>query len=140
MAGGMNPLVDGPKPKYNDPTKYVAPVEDDVQEYQYICKADGNRIRQNIYIPKRLYKNLMQHQIEGVQFLFNCMFGLSDANFPDLSGCILADTMGLGKTLQIITLIDILTKQNPYSTDRPYIKKCIIVAPVSLLGNWQREF
>lgn len=82
----------------------------------------------------------MEHQIAGIQFIFNSLFGLTDPEFPDLSGCILADTMGLGKTLQIITLIDILTKQNPYSNDRPYIKKCIVVAPVTLLGNWQREF
>lgn len=47
-------------------------------------------------------------------------------------GCILGDEMGLGKTLQIISLI----------TDRRQSGKGIslIVAPVSLLENWRREF
>jgi SNF2 family DNA or RNA helicase len=47
-------------------------------------------------------------------------------------GCILGDEMGLGKTLQVITLI----------ADRHQNGKGIslIIAPVSLLENWRREF
>ncbi|MEY8524877.1 DEAD/DEAH box helicase [Lachnospiraceae bacterium 38-10] len=47
-------------------------------------------------------------------------------------GCILGDEMGLGKTLQIIALI----------TDRRDMAKtpALVVAPVSLLENWRREF
>lgn len=47
-------------------------------------------------------------------------------------GCILGDEMGLGKTLQIITLITDL-KQNRQGMS-------LIIAPVSLLENWRREF
>lgn len=46
-------------------------------------------------------------------------------------GCILGDEMGLGKTLQIITLI---TKH--ISADNHFL----IIAPVTLLENWRREF
>ena len=46
---------------------------------------------------------------------------------------ILADDMGLGKTLQ--TLAHILTEKEAGRLQRP----ALIVAPVSLLGNWQRE-
>ncbi len=47
-------------------------------------------------------------------------------------GCILGDEMGLGKTLQVITLI----------TDRILNNQgmSLIIAPVSLLENWRREF
>jgi len=46
-------------------------------------------------------------------------------------GCILGDEMGLGKTLQIITLITRhLSPENHF----------LIVAPVTLLENWRREF
>lgn len=47
-------------------------------------------------------------------------------------GCILGDEMGLGKTLQVIALI----------TDRRGSAKApaLVVAPVSLLENWRREF
>ncbi len=46
---------------------------------------------------------------------------------------ILADDMGLGKTLQ--TLAHILTEKQAGRLTQP----ALIVAPVSLLGNWQRE-
>lgn len=46
---------------------------------------------------------------------------------------ILADDMGLGKTLQ--TLAHILTEKQAGRLQTP----ALIVAPVSLLGNWQRE-
>ncbi|PUE08759.1 helicase SNF2 [Limnohabitans sp. T6-5] len=46
---------------------------------------------------------------------------------------ILADDMGLGKTLQ--TLAHILTEKQAGRLSQP----ALIVAPVSLLGNWQRE-
>jgi superfamily II DNA or RNA helicase len=46
---------------------------------------------------------------------------------------ILADDMGLGKTLQ--TLAHILTEKHAGRLTQP----ALIVAPVSLLGNWQRE-
>ncbi len=47
-------------------------------------------------------------------------------------GCILADEMGLGKTLQVITLI--VSRLNEVKTP------ALIIAPVSLLENWRREF
>ena len=47
-------------------------------------------------------------------------------------GCIIGDEMGLGKTLQVIALIADRRKnaQTP----------ALVVAPVSLLENWRREF
>jgi len=39
---------------------------------------------------------MKSYQKEGTQFLFKCITGL---NGGDVTGCILADSMGLGKTL-----------------------------------------
>ena len=50
----------------------------------------------------------------------------------DLNG-ILADDMGLGKTIQ--TLAHLLHEKQTGRLDRPVL----VVAPTSLMGNWQRE-
>lgn len=85
-------------------------------------------------LPSNLKDNVRfkKHQIEGIsrlQQLFN--------NAPKfVRGCILADDMGLGKTLQLLTFIAwYLEKSAKEATVRPVL----IVAPVSLLANWQNE-
>ena len=47
--------------------------------------------------------------------------------------------MGLGKTLQTITLIWTLLKQGPFN-NAPVIRRCLILAPSSLINNWAEEF
>lgn len=49
-------------------------------------------------------------------------------------GGILADEMGLGKTLQAIALILSYIEENKYER-----KPVIVVAPTSLIYNWERE-
>jgi DNA repair and recombination RAD54-like protein len=48
---------------------------------------------------------------------------------PLMSGCILADFMGLGKTLQTITIIYSMLKMG-------LISKTIVVCPLTLVGVW----
>lgn len=48
-------------------------------------------------------------------------------------GGILADDMGLGKTLQVLAFIASLKEQHQLQ------QPALVVAPTSLLGNWQRE-
>lgn len=50
----------------------------------------------------------------------------------------MADSMGLGKTLQIISTIWVLLKQNPFRNE-PFLQKVIIITPVSLVNNWANE-
>jgi SNF2 family DNA or RNA helicase len=47
--------------------------------------------------------------------------------------------MGLGKTLQSIGVIWTLLKQGPYG-GKPVIRRTLILAPSSLVKNWQSEF
>lgn len=72
---------------------------------------------------------LKQHQIEGVAWLQYLYLN-------KYKGCLLADDMGLGKTLQILYFIEWHRMQNVGNIHKPYL----IVAPVSLLENWQREY
>jgi DNA repair and recombination RAD54-like protein len=70
-----------------------------------------------------------------LQFLFRCTTGMVVDN---QYGCIMADAMGLGKTLQCIALMWTLLKQSPHA-GKPSIEKCIIACPSSLVKNWANE-
>lgn len=89
-------------------------------------KNDG---RYTLYKNNYLKENyqLKTHQKEGVawlQHLYQCHAG----------GCLLADDMGLGKTLQILYFIDWHARNDP--NHNPYL----IIAPVSLMENWENEY
>lgn len=113
-----------------------------------------------VVIDPRLAKILRPHQVEGVRFLYRCVTGLVMKDFLDQEtvkngsqgaskvneevvinrgayGCIMADAMGLGKTLQCITLMWTLLRQGPQG--KKLIDKCIIVCPSSLVNNWANE-
>ena len=86
-----------------------------------------------------LNATLRKYQADGVRWLwFTTQLGL---------GACLADDMGLGKTIQVISLLlqlkgmhsglpanDARAQKSEAST-----KPSLLIAPTSLLGNWQRE-
>ncbi|KAF3490512.1 DNA repair and recombination protein RAD54 [Arthroderma uncinatum] len=100
-----------------------------------IKKNVDERPKVPVVIDPRLSKILRPHQVEGVKFLYRCTTGLVDKN---ASGCIMADGMGLGKTLQCITLMWTLLKQSP-EAGKPTVQKCVIACPATLVGNWANE-
>lgn len=71
--------------------------------------------------------DLKEHQIEGISWL-------QTLQKQNLRGCLLADDMGLGKTLQLLYFIEWHSTFN--SDSKPYL----IVAPVTLLENWENEY
>lgn len=70
---------------------------------------------------------LKEHQQGGVAWLQHLYKSKA-------SGCLMADDMGLGKTLQILYFID--WHYRTYPSHKPYL----IVAPISLLDNWENEY
>ena len=75
---------------------------------------------------------LRPHQMHGLAWLQHLY-----AQVPNkVTGCLLADDMGLGKTLQLLCFIAWYLEHSGNNTSRPVL----IVAPVSLLDNWEREF
>lgn len=77
-------------------------------------------------LPNKLNAQLRPYQIRGYEWLCkNSRLGV---------GSILADDMGLGKTLQALTF---LLKMK--ETDQLEKKKCLIIAPTTLLNNWAKE-
>ena len=92
-----------------------------------------------VVIDPKLAQILRPHQVEGVKFLYRCTMGLVD---PRAHGCIMADGMGLGKTLQCISLLWSLLRQSPKpsATRRGTIEKALVICPSSLVNNWANEF
>lgn len=112
--------------------KKVLIVEENTEELGY--KVDFSKPEQEekyIFHPISGLKEgivLKPHQIEGVAWLQHLVE-------EKAKGCLLADDMGLGKTLQLLSLIDWYDK-NGLNHYKPYL----IVAPISLLENWENEY
>jgi superfamily II DNA or RNA helicase len=85
----------------------------------------GHSALPEISPPDGLAAQLRPYQQQGLEWL-------QFLRTHSLNG-ILADDMGLGKTLQ--TLAHILVEKQAGRLDRP----ALIIAPVSLMGNWRRE-
>lgn len=83
-------------------------------------------LKNGLNIETKLFQILRPHQREGVEFMYECVSGKKN---PALSGCILADYMGLGKTLQTLALTYSMIKQKD-------MKKFVIVCPLTLLDVW----
>lgn len=93
-----------------------------------------NRPLVSVVVDPCVGDKLRPHQKEGIQFLYDCVSG---ARVKDYNGCILADDMGLGKSIQAVTLLWTCLKQGKHGV--PLAKKAVVVAPSSLVGNWRNE-
>lgn len=125
--------VDGKSEKM--PTKRVVLlVQNNIEQSEYI-KQRANRLnegKQNQpFITQYLRPevHLREHQLQGVAWMQH-LYSKAPA---EVSGCLLADDMGLGKTLQLLTLI-----VGAFEKDKN-MSPALIIAPVSLLDNWERE-
>jgi len=88
----------------------------------------------DIHLAPQLEKFIKPHQIGGVRFLYdNVVESLGRFNESQGFGCILAHNMGLGKTMQVISFIDVLLSN---TTARSVL--CIV--PINTLQNWLAEF
>ncbi|HVJ88999.1 MAG TPA: DEAD/DEAH box helicase [Labilithrix sp.] len=101
-------------------------VEGDVRARDFAHQLATPEIRE-IKPPQGLRAELRSYQVEGVTWLQNLR--------ARHVGGVLADDMGLGKTLQTITHVT-LEQEAGRLKDRP----ALIIAPTSLVMNWQREF
>lgn len=90
---------------------------------------------ERILVHREITKHLKPHQVEGIKFMYDCCYGSVDnlEKFPG-SGCILAHCMGLGKTLQLITLLHTVISYPQLKTD-----KVLVICPKSTVMNWKEE-
>ncbi|KAI9826656.1 MAG: hypothetical protein M1832_006252 [Thelocarpon impressellum] len=97
-----------------------------------------------VYINPHIGMRIKPHQVEGVRFMWRELV----MDEKSLQGCLLAHTMGLGKTLQIITLLVTIAEaarsKNPkVSAQVPpslRLSRTLILCPPTLIDNWWDEF
>jgi len=92
---------------------------------QLLNATDVNESVERLTPPERFHGELRPYQLRGVEwFRFLARHGM---------GACLADDMGLGKTIQLIGLL--LEEREKEKSVGP----TLLVVPMSLVGNWQRE-
>ncbi|KAH7170363.1 hypothetical protein EDB81DRAFT_162052 [Dactylonectria macrodidyma] len=95
-----------------------------------------------IYINEEIGKQIKEHQVDGVRFMWNQVVAAEER-----TGCLLAHTMGLGKTMQVITLL-VAIQESSKSSD-PSIRaqipedlrasQTLVLCPPGLVHNWMDE-
>lgn len=112
----------------------VLQIEHNIEEATYAQHREATLLaarNANADLPELLRPEVLlrEHQVQGVAWMQH-LFGLSPQH---VAGCLLADDMGLGKTIQLLAFVVRYLEQNPEG------EPVLIVAPVSLLDNWERE-
>lgn len=105
-------------------------IHDNIEELSFY-EEQITSIDHILELPKRLKEEikLLEHQKVGIAWLQS----LSKSG----SGALLADDMGVGKSLQVLAYLDwSIEYQQVISSDKP----SLIVAPVTLLENWENEY
>ncbi|XP_054162344.1 helicase ARIP4-like [Oppia nitens] len=88
----------------------------------------------DIFLAPQLSRSVKPHQIGGIRFMYdNIVESLDMFKSSPGFGCILAHSMGLGKTIQVISFIDILLSHTN-------AKLVLCIVPINTLQNWINEF
>lgn len=94
-----------------------------------------------VFVHPEIARVLKTNQVDGVRFLWNNLVGEVDTVEEwNGRGCILAHTMGLGKSLQTIALVHTILTRVGNEDVRERLSRVLLITPKSTLFNWQAEF
>ncbi|KAK6008632.1 hypothetical protein QM012_000535 [Aureobasidium pullulans] len=118
---------------------------DEVNEVPLYAPDDVD-LSKHVYLNPAIAKRLKPHQIEGVKFMWREITTPED---EDGQGCLLAHTMGLGKTAQSLALLTAIAetvkdtrKRDALPDDLKKAKsklRALILCPPTLMANWKQE-
>lgn len=90
-----------------------------------------------IQVDRGLVKKLKPHQANGIKFMWDaCFESVKRIKKDKGSGCILAHCMGLGKTLQVVSLTHTLLTHAKLTG----VHRVLVVCPLSTVLNWVNEY
>ena len=98
-----------------------------------------------VYVNENISKLIKDYQVDGVRFMWNQIIADRDQNKPQ--GCLLAHTMGLGKSMQVITFL-VAMIESASARDRTVREqiphhlrqsRTLILCPPTLVENWLNE-
>ncbi|ORC88700.1 helicase-like protein [Trypanosoma theileri] len=96
----------------------------------------NNNNNNNTEISTSTTRKLRPHQIEGIRFLWSILAEGPVGKVPAV-GCILAHTMGLGKTCQVVIFLHLYMRQYNYKERK---QRVLLVVPKSTRSGWNNEF
>ncbi|KAF9429838.1 hypothetical protein BGZ94_009300 [Podila epigama] len=110
---------------------------DALEEDDILINLGHKKTEKAVAIPKFLAEKLKPHQIDGIRFMWKNVVMFD-------KGCILAHSMGLGKTFQVISFIYILLREiqagNKDIPKRLQDGRVLLLLPPIVLDNWHSEF
>ncbi|XP_008807947.1 protein CHROMATIN REMODELING 20 isoform X2 [Phoenix dactylifera] len=103
----------------------------------FIVNVAREKDEELVRIPRSISAKLKPHQVTGIRFMWeNIIQSVKKVRSGDKGfGCILAHTMGLGKTFQVIAFL-----YTAMRTADLGLKTALVVTPVNVLHNWRQEF
>ncbi|KZC10261.1 Helicase ARIP4 [Dufourea novaeangliae] len=88
----------------------------------------------DVFLAPQVARIIKPHQIGGIRFLYdNIVESIERYKTSSGFGCILAHSMGLGKTLQVASFCDIFFRCTTAKT-------VLCIMPINTLQNWLAEF
>ncbi|KAK3815056.1 MAG: hypothetical protein J3Q66DRAFT_343721 [Benniella sp.] len=113
--------------------RVTGPLRDD----EVLINPGHKKTQHPVVIPSFLAEKLKPHQLEGVRFMWKNIVMFN-------GGCILAHSMGLGKTFQVIAFLFVLLREleagNKDIPERIQAGRVLLLMPPIVLQNWEDEF
>ncbi|KAI9805148.1 MAG: hypothetical protein M1825_000982 [Sarcosagium campestre] len=99
----------------------------------------------HVYLPAHIARKVKDHQVNGISFLWRETMHDNGGDSPQ--GCLLAHTMGLGKTMQVISLLLTIRSVVRSNVEKQVNQlplhlresRTLILCPPTLIDNWQDE-